>query len=498
MHSRSHKSPANNTDVATTASAKQQASLPAVQLLGESANTLSAGQLQQAANNSDRVRQLKTLQNMADTRSGRNVKPSGSPKTTESLEQTDATSLLNTSAMPVQGKFVVQRAFGDNDYRAIPESNTPAYPWRGEITRGWHGSRETDDSWRNRGMLPDEGRMTNTKKGEYGVLGASVTTAGAGRVTSMASPGEAAAPYVGYLGGASGVLGGISDTINAGRSAGEALDSANNSSTRIQSGMESVGSLASATRSSATAALNFADVSGSAISAGAQTAAGAAGIVTGAADMISGGYGAYVASGRRNAIATSTATSRNEDMRLASRIAMASQEREQTRGKAKIGKGAAAIAGGILLVTSATPVGWFLLTGAAAIGAAAALYNYIKKRKHKREMAIDILGIRDTREDWKRRKKQIEKDTWWGTARRKNELKAIGDDPLDVALKVNGYEDAAHCYNNYVNTISNRLYQWGVVGHDFESTQLIENMGLTINRETLQPTAEKISKKLSI
>src|SRR5207253_204545 len=109
-------------------------------------------------------------------------------------------------------------------------------------------------------------------------------------------------------------------------------------------------------------------------------------------------------------------------------------------------KGAITIAGGALLLASATnPVGWALLGVAAIVGAIYAFYKLYQKRKRKRQVAARELGIEAWRNRWKAKKKAKKKEVeaqvaWYHPLERSQRLEAaVGKDPLDITLTQQGY-----------------------------------------------------------
>jgi hypothetical protein len=181
-------------------------------------------------------------------------------------------------------------------------------------------------------------------------------------------------------------------------------------------------------------------------------------------------------------------------------------------GAATAVKGAVTIAGGAVLIAlgMTNPVGWMLLGGAALIGGIYALYKLQQKAKRKRQLAARELGIESWRMRWKGKKKAVETGTMWGSQERRNKMKNdVGEDPLDITLRSQGYESPGHFYARYIKTTAQTIYDNAVAGpepnpanrgDDYRAmmVKLVERMGLRIDRtkETHTPTVKRIAEVL--
>lgn len=400
-------------------------------------------------------------------------------------------------------------------------------------------AKEVPESIRQaRGIYPgavNHNMDTGTDLANYGMLGgsgvASATRFGLGmdlqfgkHQTSLVNEVEAGrslttnAQAIGGLGAGAGLLGVGSALVDAGRGLGQARDKSNRTSERRLGLLNMFQGLGSATQSASSSAANIAGLAGNAgAMAGATLAVGGAGIATGAMDLLRGGYGLYKGKQRRDALnqlaqprsrqQEEAEEQRQEDaeeerIRRAALLAASTQQNRMDTGKANLVKGAAAVAGGALLLTSLTnPVGWGLLAGAAIIGGIAAFVKYMKRRKRKKEIAVRELGVEQERRDWKQKKKQVESDTWYGTDERARRMAQIGPDPLQVALQEAGYINVGHFYADYTTKTAQFLFDHGVQGDNPKAKAVVEGMGLKVNKDPddpqkSRPSVAKIAKSL--
>jgi hypothetical protein len=181
----------------------------------------------------------------------------------------------------------------------------------------------------------------------------------------------------------------------------------------------------------------------------------------------------------------------------AARDAGETQNTRKTTGIVTAAKGAITIAGGALLLASAaTPVGWALLAGAAVLGGIYALYKLKQKSKRKKQVAIRELGIKPARDAWKVKKKSIEERTRWLPMERRRQIKALGPDPLTIALAEQGYSSPAHFYARYIQMTSDALYESGMVNGNEDTIKLLGAMGLKVNKANATPNARRIAQAL--
>ncbi len=522
-----NKTQDNKSHFTADISAKQTDSRPVAQFKNNRPEAIAQRRLQDSADNSAQVKQLNAMQQLAGNRSckpiqakfviqrnGRDSQVADMPARRSLLDleeppemqldpqepEREAPALHDSPLVDVDLESAPLRKLAPNSLPRMVMENVVTEPKH--ETPGWRSERRINTSGGldyiprgRKGVRDDAGKTTRAQKIEYGILGGGVATGSAGKYFGDSKSIWAAniSPYLGLAGGGLGVAG---DGYSAFKYQKEARDKANNANTRNIAGLDALSSTASAVKTGASAAAGYFDV-GTAASATATTLAAGAGIAMGAFDIASGAYGTVMADRRRERLEQNM-SARGDDKKFiyASKVAIETQKRESRKGMGKLYKGIYTVAGGAALLAGATPIGWALLSAAAAIGGAVAVYNYYKKRKHKKEMAIDILGIRGVRDEWKKEKKAIEKRHFWWRDARVQEMHDLGPDPLETALKLNGYSDAGHCYNNFVDTASKLLYNEGVKGGDEPSKRLIRNLGLKIigNKE---PTPSKIAAKLS-
>jgi hypothetical protein len=277
-----------------------------------------------------------------------------------------------------------------------------------------------------------------------------------------------------------------------------------------------------ALKQSATAAFNIASLSGNAAAASAATVvAGGAGVAMGVIDVLRGSAGAFTADKRYEALLAIIAETEREatlteveKLRIitAARQAAATQKTRMRTGGMTALKGTITIAGGAILIAAGltNPVGWALLGGAALVGGIYALYKLKEKSKHKRQVATRELGIQWWRARWKAKKKSVEGTSDWGSQPRRDRMKReVGEDPLDITLRSQGYESPGHFYAQYIKTTAQTLYDNAVAGEApdpqkreddvrGQMVKVIEAMGLRIDRTKRPhtPTVKRIAQSL--
>ncbi|MBB3969175.1 hypothetical protein [Mucilaginibacter phyllosphaerae] len=421
---------------------------------------------------------------------------------------------------------VASPVVSQEDYQQRINAMPAPYKWpllKGRVPDGWIGSNLKDGNYRQtpaKGYLRRIGDFLRPAPGLAFIGSApALSTAAAAKkeVNRNHNSLKQYTDWIPHFDLTSGVANGLG-TLTAVRDANNArkkyIDQSNDSDSKKLAFIEGAGSSAGVARSAATSVYNFSDYFNTTTSASAVSniAAGAS-IAIGAADMAGGIYGAHVASKRKKGILDV----KNDITRLrdadpdieegdpykdhlrAADIGMASQGREQVTSGGKILKGAAGIAGGALIIAGFATAGMGLVIGASLIGIAATIVNAVKKRKHKKEIVIDILGVKARREAWKAEKKRIEKNTWWGFNAREQGMKEIGEDPLNIALANSGYKDIGICYDNYIKEVSDHLYSFGIINNNVPTLNLIKNLGFNISPEKRRYiTPKKIAAKLSV
>ncbi|WP_299579361.1 hypothetical protein [Mucilaginibacter sp.] len=355
----------------------------------------------------------------------------------------------------------------------------------------------------------DAGAMTRWDILDHSLLGGAASTAGAGKADAMMSKnstpeGATVLPReVSAFAGASGAFGVATDLRSGYKTGREALDDANSKSARRQAFGETMGSLGSATKGAATSIINFSEYANAGFTGAATTTASIASVATGAADIVTGSYGAWKAHKRQKELKNIRDNQRTSpDIKLAAEIGAASQGREKIKGYGKVFKGVAGVIGGaMILAGAATPFGWLALTVGAGIAATAAAINYVKKRNNRQEMAAAVLGVRDDWKDWNQKIKENRYKNWRHPMKWWSEADQLGPDPLKEALRQGGYKNAAHAVNNYARTVSVRLHE-GLRGGSKETIFLLKNLGFNVDRNKMGKahliTPEKIARKLLV
>lgn len=302
----------------------------------------------------------------------------------------------------------------------------------------------------------------------------------------------------------------------------QAADASTNTTERGLGVGQALAGTGDAVRQSSMAAFNLASLTGNAAAAAAATVvAGGASVAMGVIDVLRGTAGALTANKRHQAllviidqIEREASLTQLEKLRLitAAREGARTQQTRIQTGAVTAAKGAVTIAGGALLIAlgMTSPVGWMLLGGAALVGGIYALYKLQQKSKRKRQLAARELGIESWRQRWKAKKKAAEASSWWGSQDRRNKMKNdVGEDPLNITLRSQGYESAGHFYARYIRTTAQTIYDNAVAGpapdpqrreddHRALMVQVVEAMGLRIDRtkETHAPTVKRIAEVL--
>jgi hypothetical protein len=75
-------------------------------------------------------------------------------------------------------------------------------------------------------------------------------------------------------------------------------------------------------------------------------------------------------------------------------------------------------------------------------------------------------------------------------------MREIGEDPLEVWLRDNGFRNVDHAYAKYVNDTAETLYINAVEHDKPEIVKLVEALGLKIDKEKKKPTAKTIAAAL--
>ena len=109
-------------------------------------------------------------------------------------------------------------------------------------------------------------------------------------------------------------------------------------------------------------------------------------------------------------------------------------------------------------------------------------------------MATRELGIQSGRDRWKAKKKFVEETTDWGSAARRRRMKSeVGEDPLDITPRSQGYESAAPFYACYIKVTAQTLYSNAGAAPEpdpqkreddlrAQMAKVVEAMGLKIDR----------------
>ncbi|MCG9968442.1 DUF4157 domain-containing protein [Pelotomaculum terephthalicicum JT] len=170
-----------------------------------------------------------------------------------------------------------------------------------------------------------------------------------------------------------------------------------------------------------------------------------------------------------------------EKLLQAADIGAGTQARMRNKSAVTAAQGAALIAGGALVIASATnPVGWVILGVAALIGGIGAVYNWYKKRQRKKELVDELLKT----------------DVYVEELKKSGSKKVDRDKARNHLLQKQGFNSVDQLYSCVLFSAAEEAYKKGVAGDDKESAELIENLGLEIDKKTKRPTVEEIAKKL--
>lgn len=146
-------------------------------------------------------------------------------------------------------------------------------------------------------------------------------------------------------------------------------------------------------------------------------------------------------------------------------------------------KGAAMIAGGVLLAaTAATGVGAIVITAAALYGGVAALYKWWCGKKRKERLVDKYLGVKE---------KLSKMETRGGRAPDEEKVR-------QGLLMKSGFNSVDQCYAHIVTELAMEIHQKGVQGEDPEYKELIDKLGMKISTDKKQPTVDQIAKKLHV
>jgi hypothetical protein len=315
----------------------------------------------------------------------------------------------------------------------------------------------------------------------------------------------------GALGATAAGLGVISAGVDTSQGLGTLTNSGLQGRERGLGAAQAASGTADMVRQGATGTYNVASIinTQSAVAAAATVVAGGAAIAMGAIDMLRGAYGSWSAEKRRAALEAIANEAENnfllsdQDRNLivtAARAAARTQEINRGSARSNIAKGALAVAGGIVLVvTAATPIGWALLAGSAVVGGIAALVRFVRRRRQRREVVKQALpqDVKLARSAWKAEKKRIEDQTRWGSVARKEQLRQLGEDPLETWIKSHGWRNVDHAYAQYINDTANTLFENAVSNGNETFIGLLREMGLKVDRDKGEPKPAKIAKALA-
>ncbi|WP_219838005.1 hypothetical protein [Paenibacillus sp. R14(2021)] len=320
----------------------------------------------------------------------------------------------------------------------------------------------------------------------YTAIGTSATSGGVGgsATISNAFGAHKALPIAEGFAPASGVLSGaasVSQIYNATQNYDESLGTTDKAQLVVGEG---AGGAADLTRFGAGTVNSVRTVAGMGLNASATVAAGAAGIVGGAAYMVSGVAGYY--ENKKNAanlhdIEDRMKSSTGEhaaEQEQAAHLGGSTQEMNKDKNKYTAAKGALMVMGGAaMLIAAASPAGPILLALAAIVGGVAAIVKFYKKYKRKETFVDKALKVDE--------------------AMAKPENEGKGKDTVRQSLlEEKGFNSTAQCYTQIVTDLAGMLFETGVRGDDPESRSIIESIGLRVDSPKQKPTKEMIAKKL--
>lgn len=224
-----------------------------------------------------------------------------------------------------------------------------------------------------------------------------------------------------------------------------------------------------------------------AVASGAATmAAGVGAVVGGAAYLVSGVAG--YREGRKNAakleglergFGERDGDARAEQLGHAAHLGASTQHLNKNKSAATAAKGALMIAGGaMMLAAAASPIGPLLITAAAILGGIAAVVKFYKKSKRKEAFVDRVLGTE--------------------AEAAKPENAGLGKEKVrQRMMEARGFNSVDQCFNQIVTDLAGMLFDGGVKGEDAECRQVLEAMGLKIDKKQQKPSKELIAKKLS-
>lgn len=263
---------------------------------------------------------------------------------------------------------------------------------------------------RGYGMLDQETFARATDAASTGKKGTVGSGLGAGKVLS--SVGGGVVDFLNYtgttnstsvnsgFGAGSGTLGSLNSLLQAYTNAKELFSGQEKAGDKTLIGLNALSDLGRASSSGASNAINSSNLFGTMAEATKSVAlpvAAVGALVTGTADMITGGVGAYKAGKRREELNQLYESSRNSGEKGIARFARDAQAGKQRQGIGKTITGAITTGGGLalgagalgLLGAAATPVGWALLAGAGLAGAGLWAYNKYKRHQEAKKMLND-------------------------------------------------------------------------------------------------------------
>ncbi|SDX39869.1 hypothetical protein [Paenibacillus sp. CF384] len=320
----------------------------------------------------------------------------------------------------------------------------------------------------------------------YTAIGTSASTGGAGGSATISAGlgAKAALPVAEGIAPAAGVLSGlasVSQIYNATENYDESLSNTGKAQQVIGEGGAGAADLA---RFSAGTVNSVRTVAGMGLNAGATVAAGAAGIVGGAAYMVSGVAG--YRENKKNAKSLHEmedkmkegSDERATNLGHAANLGGSTQEMNKDKNKATAVKGALMVAGGAaLLIAAASPAGPILIALAAILGGIAAIVKFYKKYKRKEAFVDRVLKVDE--------------------AMKKPENEKTGKDKVRQQLmEEKGFNSVGQCYAQIVTDLAGMLFESGVRGDDADSKAVIESIGLKVDSPKQKPTKEMIAKKL--
>ncbi|MFF2093020.1 hypothetical protein [Paenibacillus sp. NPDC058174] len=318
---------------------------------------------------------------------------------------------------------------------------------------------------------------TGTSAAAGGVSGSATISKTLG-ASGAAGTALVAAPIAGGLSG----FASVSQIYNATQNYDGALSTAGKASLVAGEGASGAADLARFTAGSVN---GVREAAGMAVNGAATVAAGAGAIVGGAAYMVGGAAG-YVESGRNakklgqleQQLGERAGEAETDQKLLAASLGRSTQEMNKSKSGMTAVKGAMMIAGGaVLIAAAASPAGPILLALAAILGGVAAIVKFYRKYKRKEAFVDKALKVEEAMA-----------------------LPANKDIPKDqvrqALLEKNGFNSVGQCYTQLVTDLAGMLFESGVKGDDAESRQIIEGIGLKIDKAKQKPGKDLIAKKL--